>query len=309
MTNNLTALYDSIIQEINSQDIILKKIDDSNFSTEKNELNNILNTIFIISSSNEYSFSIDRKNYNSCEIILFDNNNTKNKKFTIIYKKQEKSFIYNLRYNILKSIRIIPIIGPDGVGKTTLFHQIEKSIKDKIVYKRFKKIVRRSVIYNILFPVNKIILKKQIGRKPEKDQHDDKNAKLIILAGIIYYPYLLFMTLFQKRLIFIDRFFHDYLLEDISFMEKPTHLRKNWKIFLKFIPLTFWHIQLDAKSEIILSRKDELSLDDINKYRELNFKLYLEKPSPLYSYINTGNDIENCKNILLYTGSDIIKLF
>lgn len=85
-------------------------------------------------------------------------------------------------------------------------------------------------------------------------------------------------------------------------MEKETYLRENWKFLLQFIPKSYWIMHLDANSEIILSRKEELSSDDIDKYRELNFTLYLNKPSVVYSYINTGINVEKCRDVLLYTG-------
>lgn len=271
------------------------------------KVDNILNEVFKICSLNEYCFSIFRDKFAQIKVIIFDKYENDSIEFLfftidpneILLDEQTK---YTKRVNFLRKLKILPVIGPDGAGKTTLLTQVIKELNQKIFYKRFKKIVRRSIIYNIVQPINKYFLTKKLGRKPEKDQHDDIHYLLIIFAGLGYYPYLFFQSLFKKNIIILDRFFYDYLLKDISFMEKKTCLRKNWKFLLKFIPKSYWIIHLDANAEIILSRKEELSFDDIEKYRELNFMLYLNKPSVVYSYINTGLEIERCKNILLKTG-------
>ena len=304
---NLDNLKSIIYNEFQKNNLIKKQENNKIYIDEKN-LNKILTIIFNESSKELYSFSILKKEYGKCFIILFDNQSLEKKEFIIQDIEENhklKSKLYKIKYAIFKSLRIVPIIGPDGVGKTTLLTNVMKDIKDSILYERFKKIVRRSIIYNIVYPINKIILKKQYGKRLEKDQYDDVNSKLIILAGLLYYPYLILNTILFKKLIFVDRFFQDILLKNISFPEKNTQLRDRWKLLLKFIPTVFWKIHLDAKTDIIMKRKDELTKDDIDKYRELNFKIYLEKPSFNYSYINTSNNIENCKNSLLYIGKNI----
>jgi thymidylate kinase len=194
---------------------------------------------------------------------------------------------------------IIAVIGPDGVGKTTLFNAVKPHLNKRFVYKRFKKIVRRSIIYNLTYPFTKRYLKSKFGFKPSKDQHEDSYAKLVFTAGLLYYPYLLFLAKIKKHLVFIDRYFYDYLLENIAFMQKPTTLRKGWQNYLKFLPTPLMTLHLDAKEDVIRSRKDELNDVDIQKYRELNFFLYLQKPSKVYTYVNTQNDINFCKEVVL----------
>ncbi len=44
-----------------------------------------------------------------------------------------------------------------------------------------------------------MILKRKMGVKPLKDQHDDIHHKMIITAGILYYPYLIFNSNFKKK--------------------------------------------------------------------------------------------------------------
>jgi len=319
MINDINKLFSIFLNSIAEQEINLEeiKVDFTNSYSYyiSNELvNNTLETLFDTCSSNQYCFTVLRDQYAQIKVILFDKITDETLEivfFTTLQNKikQELEEKYKKRVEFLRKLKIFPVIGPDGVGKTTLLTQVMDFLDEKTLYKRFKKIVRRSVIYNILYPINKFFLTKKLGKKPEKDQHDDIHFFLIICAGLGYYPYLIFQALFKHKLVFLDRFFYDYLLEDISFREKNTHLRKNWKFLLKFIPMVYWCIHLDADAKIILERKNELSTDDIDKYRKLNFQLYMQKPSIVYTYINTGLELEQCKNILLRSGitSNIFK--
>ena len=275
---------------------------------DQNKVDALLKNIFDTCSLNEYCFSIFRDKYAQIKVMVFDKYDGQNLEI-LLFTQMPNEIIssdenkYNKKVNFLRKLKIIPVIGPDGVGKTTLLAQVMDKINEKIFYKRFKKIVRRSIVYNILQPINKYFLTKKFGKKPEKDQHDDIHYFLVICAGLGYYPYLFYKSLVKNNLIILDRFFYDYLLKNISFMEKETYLRENWKSLLQFIPKSYWIMHLDANSEVILSRKEELSSDDIDKYRELNFTLYLNKPSVVYTYINTGLDLGQCKNIVLSTGT------
>ncbi|AXX92897.1 hypothetical protein CPU12_03990 [Malaciobacter molluscorum LMG 25693] len=269
------------------------------FSITEDRLNNLLKIVFKLCSKNLYCFSIIREEYDEIEVIIYSKN--EDKKIKILLENVEDKIILQYRKKVLKykEYKIFPIIGPDGVGKTTLLTNTFNPKEKSLMFKRFKKIVRRSIIYNVTYPINKYLLKKKLGKKPEKDQHDDIHYMLVILAGLLYYPYLVFNTLVNKKIVFIDRFFNDYLLENISFLDKKTKLRDKWKNILNYIPTVYWMVHLDAKAKIILERKDELKKRDIKKYRKANFKIYLQKPSIVYTYVNTGLDLSFCQNVLL----------
>lgn len=302
MTNILQNILNNLNQKISLDDISLK--DKNIYLILEKDLDYVLEIIFEYCSTNIYCFNIDRSLYNECDVTIFSNNTNLSMLFKI---KSDSNLLLEklhiLKYKIIKKISIIPIIGPDGVGKTTILDNVVKEINEKFVYRRFKKIVRRSIIYNIIYPINKYFLKKSISKDITKDQHDDIHYLLALICGYFYFCYLSFIGLFSKKVIFIDRFFNDYLLENISFKEKETKIRDNWLTLVKFFPTVLWNIQLDARNEIILSRKDELTSDDIDKYRDFNFQIYLQNPSFIYTYINTGLDLAFCKNILLHSGA------
>lgn len=286
---------DILFEEINKK---LKK-EFSSLNLEKKDLEKALWIIFDICSENEFSFNILRDEYQKVKVEIFDKSTNKNK--GLVFNLQDEDISHNQftkELNELKKLKIIPVIGPDGVGKTTLLTTTIDIKNENIYYKRFKKIIRRSFLYNALYPLLKAKAKKITTIKPQKDQIDDINYKVVITCAKLYYPYLKYLCLLKKKIVFVDRFFNDYLLKDISFKEKTTTLREDYKKIIAALPKVLWYIHLDANADIILNRKDELTQDDILKYKELNFKIYLEKPSILYSYINTGLDIDRCKEIL-----------
>ncbi|AXH15525.1 hypothetical protein AMYT_1957 [Malaciobacter mytili LMG 24559] len=306
--NNFEELNLLVLEKLKSKNLIAKNIEESEnkFLIEKQNLNIVLKTIFKKCSKNSYCFTIYRDEFELVKVDIYDKDmETQNRVYiylcepSLINEIDKKNYLKIVEK--YKKLKIFPVIGPDGVGKTTLLTNSIDINEKEFLYKRFKKIVRRSFLYNLTYPITKTILKRKLKEKPLKDQHDDIYYSLAILSGLFYYPYLVYNTYLRKKVVFIDRFFNDYLLENISFLDKKTKIRTNWKKILNYIPKVYWKIHLDAKAKTILLRKDELTKRDIKKYRNLNFKIYLEKPSIIYTYINTQQALENCKNVLLST--------
>ena len=70
----------------------------------------------------------------------------------------------------------------------------------------------------------------------------------------------------------------------------------------KYDYLPYWFIQLDAPTDVVHARKQELSAQAIDSYRDSVFRLYLKKPSRVYSYINTALPLEQCSAALKHSG-------
>ena len=309
MISNINELFVNIKEKASLKELSLDYASNNKFLIRDTELDNLLKIIFRICSKNKICFNIIKEEFDFLKLEFLVSSEIETLSIKVNYEidiRKEK-IKYKKRIEKYRKLKIFPIVGPDGVGKTTLLTSSIDIKKKEIVYKRFKKIVRRSVIYNILYPLNRFFLKRKFGQKPEKDQHDDIHYFMVLLAGIMYYPYLIFNSKIQKKTVFVDRFFNDYLLENISFLDRKTILRRNWKSLLMLIPTVFWEIHLDAKPKIILSRKDELKKRDVKKYKKYNFLIYLEKPSFVYTYINTGLEIEKCKFFLDHTLQNVLE--
>lgn len=201
----------------------------------------------------------------------------------------------------LRWMKITPVVGPDGVGKTSLIEALKKRSRSKIKYYRFKNLYRHNLLYQLSFP----FLNRKLETAVAKNQFDDIYGAWLVTIASLRFPLLALITLLGRRFFFSDRFFHDLILQDTRFPEKKARLRGNWKALLKKTPRTFWFLHLDAPTEVVLSRKQELNGDAIDCYRREVFRMYLEKPSRIYSYINTANSIETCGEVLMKTARNI----
>ncbi len=222
-------------------------------------------------------------------------------KRTIERQTRMKISQHRIYAQLLKKVRIFPVVGPDGVGKTSLIEMLKSHSRSKIKYYRFKNLFRHNILYQLSTP----FLKKKLPEKMEKNQYDDYYGDWIITIAAIRYPFLLLWTLFSKKFYFSDRFFHDFIIQDTRFLEKKAKLRKDWKKLLKKTPNSYWFLHLDAPTDVIIARKDELNREAIDSYRSDVFSMYLEKPSLIYSYINTSLPIETCTNHLLQTARNV----
>ena len=206
---------------------------------------------------------------------------------------KRKLFSYN---------HLIPIIGPDGVGKTSLIKSIQEKSDVKVSFFKFKKTFRVSPLYKLTFMLLSKVLQKEVGstQKPGKTQVDDRFGNNVILNAILLFPLRWIRYIYSKRIVFVDRYFNEYLLINSRWQTEKMGLRRDWKLLLKFIPRTYSIIHLDAPTEVILSRKAELNERGVEAYRELLFKTFLEKPFIVYSYINTDLPLEQCSDLALH---------
>lgn len=208
-----------------------------------------------------------------------------------------KISLHRIYGQLLKKIRIYPVVGPDGSGKSSLIAAFKEKSKLRIKCYRFKNLFRQSFLYSVTAP----FLKRRLSGKIAVNKYDDIYGAWIVTIAALRFPFLVLLSLFTRKYYFSDRFFHDFILQDTRFIEKKTRLRDNWKNLLHKTPDVFWFIHLDAPTDLIRSRKEELSADAIDSYRTEVFRMYLEKPALVYSYINTANDIDRCADILLAT--------
>jgi thymidylate kinase len=215
-----------------------------------------------------------------------------------IQKLRLKISLHRIYAQLLYKSKIFPVVGPDGVGKTSIIEALQSRVAQKIKYYRFKRLFR----HNILYKISRLFLATKEEKKLEKNQYDDIHGVWMFYIALLYFPFLLLARAISGKIYFSDRWFHDLLLQDTRFLDKKAQLRRAWKRVLKKAPNSYWFIHLDAPNDIILSRKNELNYDAIDRYRHDIFAMYLEKPSLVYSYVNTSLALQLCVDDLIDTG-------
>ena len=205
-----------------------------------------------------------------------------------------------MQRKLFKLFNMVAIMGPDGVGKTTLIKESVDSFKGRTKLFKFKKTFRNSPVYKLTMP----FLKKKTANRFKtmsigKSEVDDIYGGFVILNAFVMYQLRLLRSFITKETTFIDRYFYEYLMEDTRFFDKKAKLRKNWKMLSCFIPRPHVAIQLDAPQDVILKRKNELDEDGIVAFRDLVFQTITYKPPLKYLYINTTMPLDRCRDILL----------
>ena len=230
--------------------------------------------------------------------LLFLKTDTKEMLKEIVLKTASTS--KRMQRKLFKLFNMVAVMGPDGVGKTTIIKESIKEVKGKTKLFKFKKTFRVSPIYQLSIP----FLKKKVSRKYKemsigKSEVDDIYGAFVIFNAFMMYPLRLLRSFLTKETTFIDRYFNEYLMENTRFSHDKARLRKNWKFLAHFTPRPHMIIQLDAPCSVILERKDELDKEAIIAFRNYIFETVLNKPPLKYVYINTNTPLQRCKTILL----------
>ncbi|QOP46111.1 hypothetical protein [Sulfurimonas paralvinellae] len=204
------------------------------------------------------------------------------------------------RRMLFKKVRIIPVEGADGVGKTTIVQKIIDEDKKHFSSFRFKKTFRSSPLYRLFLPllkrrVTKVVPEVEIG----KTEIDEVYGEFVLFNALLLFPFRFVSSFFSKKTVFVDRYFDEYLIINLRLKQRKAYLRKNWQSLLKFIPRTYMIFHFDAPTEKILKRKDELNKEGIEAYRNYLFEIYLQKPYRVYTYVNTDTEVEKSVDLML----------
>ncbi|WP_159739415.1 hypothetical protein [Vibrio atypicus] len=213
-----------------------------------------------------------------------------------------KHYLHTLLFRAFKSNAkksgLAAVVGPDGVGKTTVIEQLEFITKGK--YFRFKRLFRKSLLYKIIT--------KQLSKKNNnnfaKNQLDDLQCRKLFWISLLPGYILTIRSRLGYKTI-CDRYFSDLLIQGSRFLDKEVILLPDAKKLMKLTPSPAVYIQLDAPSDVILSRKQEVSSHAIDKFRDYYFELALASGAPTIAYINTQHSIEGTRNAISRIGAKL----
>jgi len=228
--------------------------------------------------------NVDLKNYFSSESLkkinyFFDNNVILTKEDIIYFKQQlHKSLRYdfkNIYFHYSNKIKrvfkptglIVAFMGTDGCGKTTII----KSLDSKVI---------QAFRYSKIFHLYPLDLKQNQGAATNPQKEKNRSSFLSVLK--LFYLFIIYLFGFlwnvfplnlKSHLIVFDRYFHDHYVDKRRYRYGASNFWLN--IFSKFIPKPDVWILLNGSTEVIQSRKQELSYKETE--RQLNSYLYLFK--------------------------------
>lgn len=167
-------------------------------------------------------------------------------------------------------IQIITFSGVDGAGKTTILREFTKILEEK--YKmQVKELRHRPSVLPILSAIKHgktLASEKTLEVLPRTGTNRSKVSSLIrffyYLLDYIIGQWFIYFKYTKKNIVVIyDRYYFDFIIDS-----RRTNIDLNGKFikwFYRFVFKPEINIFLYAPAEVILSRKQEMDLDSINK--------------------------------------------
>lgn len=204
-----------------------------------------------------------------------------------------KRFLYKVGNKLFVLNRVIPMLGPDGVGKGSVAHNTLNSVDLKnIDFFPFKWLYRVKFLYplRLLFLANK--------KNAPKNKLDERLGYYVFFTAVLILPMVLLRR--RKKKLLMDRYFIDYYGRPIRYLknhQKPGRL-KFYDILLKLTPKPNQMVFLGCKDSSLIERKNELPLMSVDFLQGLNCEFIVKKKIPKVLFLSTENEIESTSPIL-----------
>ena len=165
---------------------------------------------------------------------------------------------------------VICLLGPDGVGKTTVLEKLKETSADLFI-KDSEKVVIRHFRPNILPNIKKLLSGKSYDESTERFTEPHRANQVGMLSSLVrmLYYWLDYIIGWQKikkecvngNIILYDRYIYDFYVDPRrSRIKLPDRIRM---LFVKCTPHPDLVFALTAKPSTILDRKAELSEEEI----------------------------------------------
>jgi len=190
----------------------------------------------------------------------------KKKKIKVYYLSQD--LLTKLKRVFNKTGLSISIMGSDGSGKSTIINILSKNLSASF----------RQIHYYHLKPVEPkndgVVVQNPQGQMPYSF------LKSIIKLLYLIYQYNLgffkvHFKLIKSTLVIFDRYLDDIIIDKLRFRFGAPIIFAKAALF--FIPKPKMYFFLDAPGEVIFKRKEELSVEEINRQRVEYHSLFKNK--------------------------------
>jgi hypothetical protein len=172
-------------------------------------------------------------------------------------------------------LHLVPVVGPDGVGKTALGDAIQNApgMADAHIERFvFKKVFRDAVPVRLLLRWS-LRRDRRSGGKTARNLLEERHPHVVLLSAILRWPRLWAGRAVRVRrsgrseLVLIDRWFWDYLLRVRASGVAPRPVAAQ-RVYRRLIPRTERVVILTCPTEVIHQRKQELSAQGISALYE-----------------------------------------
>ncbi len=208
-------------------------------------------------------------------------------------------FLSQLKKFFVEKGIIIAVIGPDGVGKTTICQKITESMKN-IYFSKVYKYHSHPGFFPELGRIYQALFKKSISENNLSQEKRIGFFRAILhlfyygLENFLTWPWIFWLKT-KRSLIIFDRYFYDFIAVNAN-SKFPLWLF--WQI-AKVIPRPDLIFVIEARTEEIYKRKKELSLEEI-KRRLLAFQntritrlapaIFIDNQEPFEAVLNKAED-------------------
>jgi thymidylate kinase len=197
---------------------------------------------------------------------------------------------------------MVVVMGPDGCGKSTIIQGMIRELSSK-----FSK-----VQYYHLYPP---IKGQSLEPLQEVAQEPHGKAAYNLVLSILKLMYLVFLyqcgylirysaIYGRDTLVIFDRYYHDILIDPLRFRYGGPH----WllRIAANLIPRPNLYILLDAPTEVLQSRKQEVPFSETQRQREAYLELFTTLPNSqvLDSTLPVDEVVQACTQLLAYSGDE-----
>ena len=194
-------------------------------------------------------------------------------------------FNLRLRNKIFNLKKIVPIIGPDGVGKGAVSEAALSSLNKWAVFP-FKMLYRIKGFYS-----GRLRLVPNFKNKAGNQSDEEIGYFIYFMAWIMIRVLKLFKP---TKNILLDRYFLDYLGTPIRYLKENQVPKKlnNYNLLLWLMPVPNTIIFLGCKSESLILRKNELPIVSVDFLQHLYCDFIIKKRPPVTLFVSTENNVD-----------------
>lgn len=180
---------------------------------------------------------------------------------------------------------LIPVIGPDGAGKTYLCQNLISSVIKGGSHFRFKRYFR-NLEYGFV-----IRIMRQLLPAEKQNELDERISGYLIVKSWLILKLMAPKMKIARRPILVDRYGWDYLVQGIKTADTPRRIKFH-SIFSKLISKPKKCVCVIAHTATIMGRKDELTEEKIDFIYAEYFRLASTARADSFFFYNSQVSFE-----------------